>query len=89
MQVYQNPSAAYYHSRWRVHRPNERDSISSDNVDFRVKPDLNLGQATQFGFSKAQTKWVAVIDSDIVLRKDWLAQNAIESLREILRNEDS
>ncbi|MFZ0513880.1 MAG: glycosyltransferase, partial [Candidatus Nitrosopolaris sp.] len=35
------------------------------------KPDLNLGQATQFGFSKAQTEWVAVIDSDIVLQKRW------------------
>ncbi|MGC1928359.1 MAG: glycosyltransferase family 2 protein [Candidatus Nitrosopolaris sp.] len=42
-----------------------------DNVDFHVKPDLNLGQATQFGFSTAQTEWVAVIDSDIVLRKGW------------------
>jgi len=42
-----------------------------DNVDFYVKSDFNLGQATQFGFSKAQTEWVAVIDSDIVLRKGW------------------
>jgi glycosyltransferase involved in cell wall biosynthesis len=63
--------------------------LSYQNVDFHMKPDLNLGQATKFGFSKAETEWVAVIDSDIVLRKDWLAQNAIESLREILRNEDS
>lgn len=44
---------------------------SHDNVDFHVKPDLNLGQATKFGFSKAQTEWVAVIDSDIILRKGW------------------
>ncbi|MFY9798408.1 MAG: glycosyltransferase family 2 protein [Candidatus Nitrosopolaris sp.] len=44
---------------------------SYDNVDFHVKPDLNLGQATKFGFSKAQTEWVAVIDSDIILRKGW------------------
>jgi len=42
-----------------------------DNIEFHVRPDLNLGQATQFGFSKAQTEWVAVIDSDIVLRKGW------------------
>jgi glycosyltransferase involved in cell wall biosynthesis len=44
---------------------------SYGNVDFHVKPDLNLGQATQFGFCKAQTEWVAVIDSDIILRKGW------------------
>jgi glycosyltransferase involved in cell wall biosynthesis len=49
-------------------RTNEIAS-SYGNVDFYVKPDLNLGQATQFGFSKAQTEWVAVIDSDIILRK--------------------
>ena len=36
-----------------------------------MKPDLNLGQATQFGSSKAQTEWVTVIDSDIVLQKGW------------------
>ncbi|MFZ0514698.1 MAG: glycosyltransferase [Candidatus Nitrosopolaris sp.] len=46
-------------------------ALTYDNVDFHVKPDLNLGQATQLGFSKAQTEWVAVIDSDIVLRKGW------------------
>jgi glycosyltransferase involved in cell wall biosynthesis len=44
---------------------------SYDNVDFHMKPDLSLGQATQFGFSKAQTKWVAVIDPEIVLLKGW------------------
>ena len=36
-----------------------------------MKPDLNLGQATKYGFSIAETEWVAVIDSDIVLRKGW------------------
>ena len=46
-------------------------ALACDNVDFHVKPDMNLGQATQFGFSMAQTEWVAVIDSDIVLRKGW------------------
>jgi glycosyltransferase involved in cell wall biosynthesis len=46
-------------------------ALACDNVDFHLKPDLNLGQATQFGFSMAQTEWVAVIDSDIVLRKGW------------------
>ncbi len=46
-------------------------ALSFNNVDFYAKPDLNLGQATQFGFSKAQTEWIAVIDSDIVLQKGW------------------
>jgi glycosyltransferase involved in cell wall biosynthesis len=46
-------------------------ALSCDKVDFHVNPHLSLGQATQFGFSKAQTEWVAVIDSDIVLRKGW------------------
>ena len=45
--------------------------LTYDNVDIYLMPDLNLGQATQFGFSKAQTEWVAVIDSDIILRKGW------------------
>jgi glycosyltransferase involved in cell wall biosynthesis len=44
---------------------------SFEKVDLYVKPDLNLGQTTKYGFSKAQTEWVAVIDSDIVLRKGW------------------
>jgi glycosyltransferase involved in cell wall biosynthesis len=44
---------------------------SFEKVDIYVKPDLNLGQATKYGFSIAETEWVAVIDSDIVLRKGW------------------
>ena len=48
-------------------------ALSCDKVDFHVKSGLNLGQATQFAFSKAQTEWVAVIDSDIVLRKGWFS----------------
>ncbi len=46
-------------------------ALKNDKVDFHVKPDMNLGQVTQFAFSKAQTEWVAVIDSDIVLQKGW------------------
>lgn len=46
-------------------------ALSYENVEFHMRPDLNLGQATHFGFSKAQTEWVAVIDSDIILRKGW------------------
>jgi glycosyltransferase involved in cell wall biosynthesis len=44
---------------------------SFDKVDVYVKPGLNLGQATKFGFSKAETEWVAIIDSDIILRRGW------------------
>jgi glycosyltransferase involved in cell wall biosynthesis len=44
---------------------------SFENVEIYKKPDLNLGQATKYGFSVAETEWVAVIDSDIVLRKGW------------------
>ena len=44
---------------------------SFDKVSMYVKPELNLGQATKYGFSKAETEWVAVIDSDIILRKGW------------------
>src|SRR5919199_6360981 len=44
---------------------------SFDKVDVYVKPDLNLGQATKFGFSKAKTEWVAVIDSDVILKRGW------------------
>src|SRR5919202_6676042 len=44
---------------------------SFDKVDVYVKPELNLGQATKFGFSKAKTDWVAVIDSDVILKRGW------------------
>jgi glycosyltransferase involved in cell wall biosynthesis len=46
---------------------------SFDKVNLYVKPELNIGQATKYGFSKAESQWVAVIDSDIVLRKGWFA----------------
>lgn len=42
-----------------------------DKVEIYVKPEMNLGQATKYGFEKAHTKWVAVIDSDIILRQGW------------------
>ena len=41
------------------------------DVDVYSRPELNLGQATQFAFSVAQADWVAVIDSDMVLQKGW------------------
>ena len=47
---------------------------SFDKVEIYVKPDLNLGQATKFGFTKAQTQWVAIIDSDVILRKGWFSE---------------
>jgi glycosyltransferase involved in cell wall biosynthesis len=46
-------------------------ATSFDKVDAYTKPELNLGQATKFGFSKAETEWVAVIDSDMILKKGW------------------
>jgi hypothetical protein len=36
-----------------------------------IESELNLGQATKFAFTKAQTEWVAIIDSDIILRRGW------------------
>ena len=44
---------------------------SFDKVDIYIMPELNIGLATKYGFSKAETEWVAIIDSDIVLRKGW------------------
>ena len=44
---------------------------SFDKVDVYIKPEMNIGQATKYGFSKAETEWVAVIDSDMVLRNGW------------------
>lgn len=43
-------------------------------VEIYVKPELNLGQATKFGFSMAKTEWIAVIDSDVVLKKGWFSE---------------
>ena len=44
------------------------------DVDVYAKPEFNLGQATQFGFKVAKTDWVAVIDSDMVLKKGWFKE---------------
>jgi glycosyltransferase involved in cell wall biosynthesis len=41
------------------------------DVEVHVKPELNLGQATQFAFSVAKADWIAVIDSDMILQKGW------------------
>jgi glycosyltransferase involved in cell wall biosynthesis len=49
-----------------------------------VKPDLNLGQATKYGFLKADTEWVAIIDSDIVLVKGWF-----EDMKKHMKNSDA
>jgi glycosyltransferase involved in cell wall biosynthesis len=45
-----------------------------ENVEIYHKPELNLGQATQFGFRVAETEWIAVIDSDIILKNGWYSQ---------------
>lgn len=49
-----------------------------------VRPDLNLGQATKYGFLKAETEWVAIIDSDVVLRKGWF-----EDMKKHMHNSDA
>jgi glycosyltransferase involved in cell wall biosynthesis len=46
-------------------------ALSFDKVEFYSKPELNLGEATKFGFLRSQTEWVAVIDSDVILRQGW------------------
>ena len=46
-------------------------ALSFDKVEFYSKPEMNLGEATKFGFFKSQTEWVAVIDSDVILRQGW------------------
>jgi glycosyltransferase involved in cell wall biosynthesis len=46
---------------------------SFDKVEIHSKPGISLGEATKYAFSKAKTEWVAVIDSDIVLRSGWFA----------------
>jgi glycosyltransferase involved in cell wall biosynthesis len=45
-----------------------------ENVEIYNKSELNLGQATQFGFRVAKTEWIAVIDSDIILKNGWYSQ---------------
>ena len=60
-----------------------------NNVSIYAKPELNLGQATKFAFEMAKTEWVAIIDSDVLLRKGWFEQmkenmyeaDAVESCR--------
>lgn len=44
------------------------------NIEIHIKPELNLGQATQFGFNVAKADWVAVIDSDMILQKGWFKE---------------
>jgi glycosyltransferase involved in cell wall biosynthesis len=44
---------------------------SFDKADIHIRQGLSLGEATKFAFSQAKTEWVAVIDSDIVLRGGW------------------
>ena len=57
---------------------------SFGNVEIFVKPELNLGQVTNYAFSRAQTEWVAVIDSDIVLREGWF-----DNMRRCIHNNDA
>jgi glycosyltransferase involved in cell wall biosynthesis len=55
-----------------------------EKVEIYIKPELKLGQATKFGFSVAQTEWVAVIDSDVILRKGWF-----NSMRPLMDDSDA
>ena len=59
-------------------------ALSYDEVEFYSCPDMNLGQATKYGLSIAQTEWVAIIDSDVVLRKGWF-----ENIREYMQAADA
>jgi len=59
-------------------------ALSFDLVEFYSCPDMNLGQATKYGFSMARTEWVAIIDSDVVLRKGWF-----ENIREYMEAADA
>ena len=54
------------------------------NVSIYIKPDLNLGKATKYGFSQAETEWIAVIDSDVILRQGWF-----DSMKEHLCSSDA
>jgi glycosyltransferase involved in cell wall biosynthesis len=40
-------------------------------VQIFIRPDLNLGQARQFGIEQVGTEWFCFIDSDVVLRDGW------------------
>ena len=46
-------------------------ALSYDKVSFHFRPELNLGQATKYGMSLTKTEWVAIIDSDVILRRGW------------------
>ncbi len=59
-------------------------ALSYDKVSFHSCPELNLGQATKFGMSQAQTEWVAIIDSDVILRSGWF-----ESIRPHMKQADA
>jgi glycosyltransferase involved in cell wall biosynthesis len=64
-------------------RTNEIAS-SFNKVEFYPCPDMNLGQATKYGLSLAQTDWVAIIDSDVILRKGWF-----ENLKKYMQEADA
>jgi glycosyltransferase involved in cell wall biosynthesis len=57
---------------------------SFNKVEFYSCPDMNLGQATKYGLSLAQTDWVAIIDSDVILRKGWF-----ENLKKYMQEADA
>jgi glycosyltransferase involved in cell wall biosynthesis len=57
---------------------------SFENVDIYVKPELNIGQATKYGFTIAKTEWIVCIDSDIVLRKGWF-----DGMKQYMNNADA
>ena len=55
-----------------------------DNVEFYSCSDMNLGQATKYGLSMTQTEWVAIIDSDVILRKGWF-----ENIKKYMEESDA
>jgi glycosyltransferase involved in cell wall biosynthesis len=57
---------------------------SYDKVEFYSRPELNLGQATKYGLTKATTEWVAIIDSDVILRKGWF-----ENIKKYMQEADA
>lgn len=62
----------------------EEIALSFDKASFHSHPELNLGQATKYGMSLARTEWVAIIDSDVILRKGWF-----ESIKPHMQNADA
>jgi glycosyltransferase involved in cell wall biosynthesis len=57
---------------------------SYDKVEFYSHPEMNLGQATKYGLSMARTEWVAIIDSDVILRKGWF-----ENIKKYMQEADA